>query len=139
MKAARVVSGLNEATIPLEHGYVTEIGVLIRTINDFLADILYMEEVHQKGTATVDQQTFLDEFFAQEDFDVQAMLKDPKRPWRVSRKHIHASSARILQPENPDPVRKMVATIDIAFSKYVHGEFLTIMELYAGGYQAGFT
>jgi hypothetical protein len=135
VKAARVVSGLDAASVLLAHGHVTEMGVLFRTINDFLADILYMQEVHEKGSATVDQQRVIDQFFAQEVFDVNAVLKDPKQPPRVSRKSILASGARLLQSENPDPVRRMAATLDIAYSMYVHGEYPTIMEMYVGGDQ----
>jgi len=55
LKAVRVVSGLNAATVLLEAGYVVEIGVLFRTIDDYVDEILFIGEVVETRTATTPQ------------------------------------------------------------------------------------
>ncbi len=133
LKAARVVSGLDAAAILLVRGHVIEMGVLFRTIDDFLSHMLFLQEADKSGKPTADQQRLIDEFFAEEDVNVDEMMKTPKQRGHVPRKKVQAAEARVLLPENPDRLKKMVHAIDSVYSMYVHGDYLSVMEMYEGG------
>ncbi len=138
MKTARVISGLDAATVLLERGHVTEIAVLIRTIDDFLGDIVFIGEALDKGTWTAGQQRTIDLFFAQEKVSVEEMIAaGGKQPPRVSQREVRAAEARVLS-EDADSVQRIAATIDNAYSMYVHGEYPSIMEMYEGGDREGY-
>ena len=142
LKAARVVSGLNALIELLRIGHTVEMGVIIRTLDDFLDEILFVNEAVRTGNPTADQQRFIDQFFAEDDFSVEeVMATDAKRPAGISRRSIQASQARVLgdfADKGPDQVRRMVRTIDAAYSGHVHGSYMSTMELYRGGDDEGF-
>jgi hypothetical protein len=142
LKTVRVVSGLNALTSLLQFGQTVEMAVIIRTVDDFLDEIMFVEEVVQTGKPTTDQQRFIDQFFAEDDFSVEQMTAtDAKRPRGVPRKSIQASQGRVLGPfahKGPDRVRRMAKTIDAAYSGHVHGSYMSAMELYQGGDGEGF-
>lgn len=142
LKAARVVSGLNALIGLLRIGHTVEMGVIIRTVDDFLDEILFVDEAVRTGAPTTDQQRFIDQFFAEDDFSAEEMMAtDAKRPAGVPRRSIHASQARVLgdfADKGPDHVRRMARTIDSAYSGHVHGSYMSTMELYRGGDDEGF-
>lgn len=142
LKAARVVSGLNALAGLLEIGHTVEMGVIIRTVDDFLAEIMFVEEAVRTGTPTADQRRFIEEFFAGETFSLEEkMATYGKDVARVSRQKVQASEARVLgehAPAGPDRVRRIVGTVDAAYSEYVHGSYAATMELYVGGEGEGF-
>src|SRR5438445_7999092 len=136
LKAVRVVSGLNAATVLLEAGYVVEMGVLFRTIDDYVDEILFIGEVVETRTATTPQKSFIEAFFEDDTRTTTELLQDPPRRRRVERKKIHASQDRVLGrfvPQRPGLVRRMARAIDDVYSGVVHGSLTSIMELYEGG------
>jgi uncharacterized protein YqkB len=66
-------------------------GVLFRTIDDFLADVLFVDEVIDSGRANVAQQQYLDRYF-----DDAASINHNER-----RQKVQASEARQLGGETP--------------------------------------
>lgn len=142
LKAVRVVSGLNALVALLEVGHTVEMGMIIRSVDDFLADIMFVMEAIQTGKPTADQQRFIEEFSAGETFSVEEMMATyGKDAARVSRQKIQASEARVLGEHadgGPDRVRRIVGTVDTGLSGYVHGSYATTMELYEGGDNEGF-
>lgn len=142
LKAVRAVSGLNALVGLLRLGHTVEMGVIIRTVDDFLAEIMFVEEVVRVGRPTADQERFIEQFFAEEAFSVDEMIAiDVRRPRRVGRRSVQASEARVLgefSDSGPDRVRRIARTVDAAYSGYVHGSYATTMELYVGGDNEGF-
>lgn len=140
LKAVRVVSGLNALTVLLRQGYVVEMGVIFRTVDDFLAEIMFVEEALRTEQRTAGQQRFIDQFFEDETVNVQALIeREGRGPARVTRREMQASEARRLgEAANPDRVRRLARTLDDVYSRYVHGAFTTAMELYVGGDDEGF-
>lgn len=135
LKAVRVVSGLNAASMLLEAGYIVEMGVLFRTIDDYVDEITFVGEVVEKGTATADQSRFIEAFFEDDTRTTTELLQDQPRRKRVERKKIHASEERTLGkfvPKSPGLVRRMSRAIDDVYSGMVHGSLSSIMELYDG-------
>src|SRR5665213_4438401 len=52
LKGVRLVSALRCAMILLQYGHVIEAGVLLRTIDDFIAEIQFAQEAIANGTPT---------------------------------------------------------------------------------------
>ncbi|HEV7587819.1 MAG TPA: hypothetical protein VGO40_06780 [Longimicrobium sp.] len=133
LKAVRVVSGLNALLVLLEAGYTQEVGVLLRTVDDFVDEITFLLEAYDRDENTASQVKFVQDFFAEE-IPLSAGLRQEKtRTDRVKRRQIQAGQARYLQPDNPDRVRKIVNAIDGVYSGYIHGGYPHIMEMYHGG------
>lgn len=133
LKAIRVVSALNAMVLLLRHGFVQEIGVLLRTVDDFLGEITFLHEAHQSGKPTADQQRFVDLFFAEDTRSLEEILRGQKRSGWVARKKIYAAEARWLSPKDPERVARSLAAIGDVLNRYTHGSYQTIMELYEGG------
>lgn len=142
LKAVRVVSGLNALVALLEVGHTVEMGMIIRSVDDFLADMMFVLEALETGKPTADQQRFIEEFLAGMTFSVEEMMATyGKDVARVSRQKIQASEARVLgkyADGGSDRMRRVVGTIDAAYSGYVHGSYASTMELYEGGDNEGF-
>lgn len=124
-------------------GHTVEMGVLLRTVDDFLGEIMFVEEAVRTGQPTADQQRFIEQFFTEETVSVEEMMASDRRgPRRVERRAVQASEARVLgEFSDSGPggrVRRLSRTIDDVYSKYIHGSYPTAMELYEGGDNEGF-
>jgi hypothetical protein len=123
LKCVRVVSALDAAVILLTRGHTTEVGVLFRTIDDFLADIMFVDEAVTTGNANAAQQQFLDKYFVDE-----AMINHNER-----RQKVQASEARTIGGDNPHRIKEIVSKVDDAFSGIVHGSYQSVMEMFGSG------
>jgi hypothetical protein len=136
LMCARVASGLRAALILLMEAHTTEIGVLFRTIDDFLADINFIDEILEKGAENVTQaqREFVELYFVDDARTIEERLEDSvkKINHNARRQKVQASEARLLGFGDPDRVKKIAATIDKAFSGYIHGDYQTAMEMYGG-------
>ncbi len=106
LMCVRITSGLHAALALLRNYHTTEMAVLFRTIDDFLADAMFVDEVIEKGeaSATAAQKKFLEQYFVDEKFGPTQVAKvDLGR-----RQKVQASEARTLGGENPDRVKKLV-------------------------------
>jgi len=131
-KAVRAVSAFNGCLNMLPDGFYAEILMLLRSANDFTAEIFYLHEGFQSEAPTVDQQRFIDHFFEEHGTTIDEIIANPPRASVVERKKIHASQARLLAPNNPHEMQKRTAAIDAIYSGYTHGAYPTAMELYEG-------
>ncbi len=76
LKAVRVVSGLNALMALLRSGHTVEMGVIFRTVDDFLGEIMFVEEAMRTGQPTANQQRFIEQFFAEETVSVEEMMEE---------------------------------------------------------------
>ena len=133
LKAVRMVSGLNACLCMLKDGYYQEIMVVLRTIDDFFSDILFILENSEHGKISESQNRFIKDFFKEEFANPANPLENSERRSTVPRKKIWASVARqIGQYANPSDAQKILQVTNDAFSGYVHGAYPHIMELYGG-------
>ncbi len=134
LKAVRVVSGLNASVHLLEGGFVQEIGVLIRTIDDFLKEIAFVQEALTTKSPTADQKLFLEQFFSEELLSPSELLIKDKKANRVKRKKIVSAGTRLLlDGKIKEELRKGLEVVGDIYSGYVHGAYPHIMEMYEGG------
>jgi hypothetical protein len=137
LKGVRVISGLNASISLLEKGFVQEIGVITRTIIEFLNDITFIQGGLNGGKFSEHQQEMLDIFFKDDVRTAQELMaSDSKRPGIIRRK-IYAALSKFFNPHNPYRAQKIVKIGEDVFSGYVHGCYPHIMELYSepGGFQ----
>jgi hypothetical protein len=133
LKAVRMVSGLNASLNLLSGGYYLEIMVVLRTVDDFFSDILFILENVELNTLSDVQKQFMEDFFQEEFVNPNNPLENTKRRSTVPRRKIWASVARqIGQYANPSDAQKILQVTNDAFSGYVHGAYPQIMELCGG-------
>lgn len=138
LKAVRVVSTLNACSILLKYGLTQEMGVLFRTLHEFLTDIEFIQEAHVTGTPTSGQQEYINQFFNDDLKTTDEMMELQEKIKYVERKNVIASQARTLgQVENPEKIRRIVGALERGYSAYVHGRYPCIMELYEGNLDGG--
>lgn len=130
LRCVRIVSALNALMALLRQGFTSEMGVLIRTVSEFIEDIMFVHEAHMNDPVPQDQIDFLNQFFAEDIRSPAELMSAPKGPKRVRRGAVRAAQARILHPKNPKLVEKISWGLDDTYSRYVHGAYPTIMELY---------
>lgn len=134
LKCVRSVSSLNACLVLLRHGYIQEIGMLCRCVDDNCHDVLFLcSPLGEGGKLSEQQQRLVKEFF-QEEFDNADPLLSTQTRDRVPRSKVHAGIARMSgQPTNPHDAQKIYRCLHQAFSGYVHGAYVHIMEVYGGG------
>jgi len=133
LKAVRMVSGLNASLVLIQGGYYQEIMVVLRTLDDFSSEILFILENAEQNTLSKAQTKFMDDFFQEEFVNPNNPLKNTKRRSTVPKKKIWASAARqIGQYANPSDAQKILQVTNDAFSGYIHGAYPHIMDLYGG-------
>lgn len=131
LKAVRIVSGLNALLVLLQAGYVTEMGVLARTISDCINDIYFLLEHFPDTTPEVKK--YVSNFFNGVIDEPEIEPNQTKKTYRTKIKKIHASRARLLSEHINFPIdRDMVYKIYSAYSGYVHSGYPSIMEIYGG-------
>lgn len=132
-KLARLISGLQASLLLIQGGFVQELGVIFRTLDEFNEDIIFLCQAIRTGEMTGLQQEYLKSFY-QEEFDLpdNPLLSEQKRP-TILRKRIHAAIANISESEtNPSDTKEIHRTLSQTFSGYVHGASGHIMEMYGG-------
>lgn len=133
LKGVRVVSGLNACFLLLTGGFVQEAMVLVRTLDDYLHEMLFILENAENGTLDDNQRKFIEDFFKEEFHNPNNPLLNETRRETVPKKKIWASMARQMGPYvNPSDLQKMFQVTNDALSGYVHGAYPHIMELYGG-------
>lgn len=131
-KAVRVSSGLNAAKTLLDAGFVAEVGVLLRTVDDFVDEITFLTEAVESGAPSAAHQRFIDAFFAERIMSPEEWLEEERKEGYLAKKKIRASQARQLSKDDPDRARKVTSVIDRTLDAFVHGHYPTAMELYDG-------
>jgi len=134
LKCVRAVTSLNAALVLLRAGYVHEVYALCRIVDEANEDVWFMAAPGGKdGEATKDQQRFFEEFFQEEFSDEVGLLKSQQPRDRVSRQKIRAGIAKWMgQAGNPSDAIAIDRTLYQAFSGYVHGAYVHIMDSYGG-------
>jgi len=132
LKSVRVVSGLNAGVVLLRNGYTTELGVLFRTIDDAIDEIVFVEDGIE-NEETSDHRRFIEQFYTFETRTGEEMVANTTQPAQVSRRSIQAAQGRILNPDNPHRMRQLSRAVDNVYSGFVHNSYQSAMELYEGG------
>jgi len=130
---ARYISGLNATRMLLYQGFAQEMGALFRMLDEYFEDILFLGLSINSGKFLSLRKDYLENFF-QEEFD------DPANAFRstqsrkiVPRKKIHGALAHFGQDNlNPSDAKQNHRTMSQAYSGYVHGTSVHIIEMIEG-------
>ena len=132
-KLARVQSALRASQLLLQHGYIMELAMLHRAIDETNEDIEFLVCAITNDKITALHKRYLKAFWADEFADE----KDPSRSHQsrdmVPRKMIRAYNARILGKNSDFNDGVHAATVvSKVFSGFVHGASPQIMESFGG-------
>ena len=94
LKAIRIISGLNALVVLLEAGYLTEMGVLLRTIGECVNDIYFLLEKFPDKTPEVEK--YISIFLNKDADELQIVEDEAKRIRRTKARTILASRVRVL-------------------------------------------
>lgn len=130
-KAVRMISGLRAALHLADMGFVAETGSLLRMVSDFADEILSLADGIRRGALTADQTRFVEQFFVPLITDPDEL--DANRQGRfVTRGEISKGSHRIGSQSDEDTarLRRVSNVLKLGYDKYVHGGYLTAVELF---------
>lgn len=132
-KLARTITGLRAVVVLLTAGLYQEVGAIFRMLDEFSEDIIFLCQALRDGHLSPLHNEYLESFYAEEfDNPENAFASSQNRP-TVSRRRIHAALAKIPEsPVNPSDGQEVHRTLSQAFSGYVHGASVHILELYGG-------
>jgi len=132
-KAVRMVSGIRASLILADSGFTTECASLLRMVSEFSQEILSVGEGLVEGRLTEAQQRFVRQYFSPLARSVEEFEKSEKERY-VSREELFRAHYRLLAKtsEEVDKMRGISRFLNYAYDKYVHGAYLTAMELYNG-------
>jgi len=132
-KAVRMVSGIKAALFLADSGFTTECASLLRMVSEFSQEILSVGEGLIEGRLMEPQERFVRQYFSPlarspEEFE------DMERERYVSREELFKAHYRLAAKTEADAdrVRQLSRFLNYSYDKYVHGAYLTAMELYNG-------
>lgn len=128
-RLVRIISGLNAALILIKDGFIQELAVIIRTIDDFENEVYFLLEDYPN--LNDNQNKFITEC-AKHHYDPESMEQFGHNKRDIIKKRkIHASKARMLE-NVANKTKNQIITLNIAdvFSGYVHGTMQCIMDMY---------
>lgn len=132
-KMARSISGLNAVGVLLAAGYVQEVGILFRTLDETHEDIAFLATAKSNGAYTERHKKFLDAFYAEAVFSRPEGSLDIPKPDLLPRKKVRAHTMNTLgKGLNVSQALSVSESIGTACSGYVHGASENIMDLYGG-------
>ena len=134
LKGVRYASLLNASLVLLEQGYVQEIGVLCRCMDESGEDVLLFAPNPKLTKSQKDKQIeMLNEFYQEEFIQPTSGMPQNTSRNKIPRKKIRATiAATSANPINSYDYGNVFATIYDAYSGYVHCAYPHIMELYGG-------
>jgi hypothetical protein len=132
-KAVRMITAIRAAMILADAGFTTECGTILRTVADFANEIMAICEGCESGKQTAAQKTFVKQYFLPIAEDPDKYNKQKRENW-VTRDQLLGAHERLAKKfkQNPDRYRKLTRYLANNYDKYVHGAYITAMELYDG-------
>ena len=132
-KLARSISGLNTIAVLLNAGYVQEIGVLFRTLDEIHEDIFFLATAETNAAKTERHDQYLQAFYSEAIFSRPKESLDIPKPNTAPRKKIRAHTMNTLgQGVNTSRALAAGESIGTAYSGYVHAASENIMDMYGG-------
>lgn len=131
-KLARVVSGLHAAQLLLDNGLLQEQGAVLRMIDEFHEDIVFLAYAVIRSEETPLHKQYLD-YFYEEEFDAPSAFESTQKRAMVKREKIRAYVSRIeLKGADVCRISELSRTIHKGNSGFVHGASPHIMDMVGG-------
>jgi hypothetical protein len=132
-KAVRVASGVRAAMALADLGFVTECGAILRIVYDFTLEINAVCEGFRSGTPSAAQKKFVEQYFTPMPATPEEYASQEHERF-VRREDLLKSHTRLAMEmgEDVDVVRRQFAFMAFGLDKFVHGSWMTAVELYRG-------
>jgi hypothetical protein len=129
-KTVRMISGIRAALVLADIGYIAECGTILRTVADFVNEVISICEGCIHG-ATTAQKRFVQQYFAPFPLTPEEYAKQGRDNW-VTRDELLAAEQRNAQRMgwDADRLRKNLRFLSYGYDKFVHGAYITSMELF---------
>ena len=124
-KAVRTASGVRVAMLLAESGFVAESASLLRMVSDFATEAFAVAEGELRDKRTKAQRDSVDQFFERKPTTPGATVAGRKRLY-VGRDELMKAHVRLSNDVGLDGEETL-------YDGYIHGAYLTAMELYHGG------
>lgn len=133
LKLVRLLSALLSLRVLLERGLYLDAASMMRISDEIQSDIMFVAgPIIWETDAEPAHNQFLAEFF-QEEFDNVDPIKSSQKRSRVPRKKIRAYIAKAFTADgNTSVAIDVIETLDLAFSGFVHGAAVHILDVYDG-------
>jgi hypothetical protein len=133
-KAVRCVSGFRAAMLLADRGFIEECGAILRTVSDFTYEILSICDGLQAGKLSEEQAKFIRQYFAEMTQTPEQYTNEKRERWVTRDELLKAHYKRFAESANADPehVRRIIRFLSYSYDKFVHGAYITAMELYDG-------
>ncbi len=132
-KLARYISGLNAVAVLLDEGYLQEVGVLFRTLDEIQEDIFFLASAETNGARSERHTQYLDAFYAEPVFSRPEGALRIAKPKLLPRKKVRAHTMKVLgQGVNLSQALDAEESVSTAYSGYVHAASENVMEMYGG-------
>jgi hypothetical protein len=129
-KLARIISALHASDVLLVGGFIQELGVLRRTLDEMGEDLLFLAAAVSDTTLTDNHRRYLEAFWDESVMEAQ-LGQRTKKPDRIPQKKIRAHITNELAREaNPSRAADNDESLSAFFSAYVHASSPVIMEMY---------
>lgn len=125
LKCAQLVSGLHASVALWQRGFMFELGILKRTLDECHDVIFFLAGAKITGKMEPVHQEYLDWFF-------HDLLREASKPSEVPRRKIVAAGARALPQDDPSALIHSSRAVMEALSGYVHGASVHLMEIVGG-------
>ena len=126
LKITRAAQGVTALNFLCRSGLFIDFGVIIRCVNDCVAEAYFLLEEYPNSSVNVGQ--FVKSFF---ESTIDGFLS--KEIPLVPTKKIRSAMVRVLKGRHDEGTRKIIDKIYKTFCGYVHADYAHIMEIYNGG------
>jgi hypothetical protein len=130
LKVARLISCLRAAELLLKRGYLQELAMLQRVLDETDADISFLAGPYIGGAREDRHDQFLEYFWAEEFEDGVPPIESRGTRGMVSRDKILAYNARTLPGGDPSTNKKASSVLHKAYSGFIHGAAPHLMDMY---------
>jgi len=135
LQCIRIVSGLRATLHLLAKGYFQEAGVIARTLLEFSHNLNFIHEgfVNKERVPRINKR--IQQYFSEHTRTAEERMAKSKKGATFIRKKVYAAIGRMLGKDNPYRFQQIAKVLEDAYSGYVHGNYINIMEMYNGGKQ----
>ena len=129
LKVARYISGLNAGQLLLANGYLQELGVLNRTLDDLGDDITFLAMCRRNGPNKLCRK-YLKVFWQEEFEEGVRAVESTKKRYQISRPEIRQYISSAFMEEDGRAFERVGNILSQAYSGYVHASAPHIIEMY---------
>lgn len=125
-----MISGIRAALALADAGHVDECGTILRTVSDFAHEVIAIYEASAQGGTTAEKR-FIRQYFAPIPTTPDEYEAQVRERW-VTRDELFAAHYTTADKLgfDADRLRKVVRFLAYGYDKFVHGAYVTSMELY---------